>query len=342
MARKHKKISISLIAEEAGVSVPTVSKVINCKPDVSEETRRKVDCLLRKYKFQTSYPKARTSKIAVIYPYTDLFDYYQKVMKGIYAYAGANKLMVNVIIVQSYARESLLEVIRDQQCAGVIALLSEPYRRELEMLNNTELPVVVIDATMEGNNIGFIDNDSYSGSCMAAKHLIDLGHRKIGYITYADRSINQLQRLKGAENTLRSHGIEMPSEKIVRLSLSESTPVRGANGYKAMKQLLSQAPDITAVMAVDDSMALGALAAISDAGLRVPEDISVVGFDNYQETEYWRPALTTVEHPVEKAGWLGIESIHAALNQNGHWTPPMEILPTSLVIRNSTSHPAKE
>ena len=90
-------------------------------------------------------------------------------------------------------------------------------------------------------------------------------------------------------------------------------------------------------MAVDDSMALGAMSALHQAGLRIPEDISVGGFDNYAETKYWQPALTTVNHPLEQAGFIAIESIHSAFTDMAQWQPPREILATSLVVRSSTA-----
>ncbi len=341
MARKAQAVSIYRIAEEAGVSVPTVSRVINRKSGIAEKTRNKVNAILQQYNFRPEYPAMRTLKIAVIYPWAELSDYFRKAMKGIYAYAGENKLMVNIIVANSYTKESLRETIRDQQCSGVVALIGEHYREEIDTLRGTDLPVVVIDSVIEGENIGFIDNDSYYGSAQGARLLAELGHTKIGYITHGHESLNQLQRFKGAENTFKACGIELPEERIVRLTSDLASLSRGESGYNAMKQLLKQAPDITAVMAVDDSMALGALAAINEAGLKVPEDISVIGFDNYPETKFWSPGLTTIDHPVEKAGEMAIKAVHEALGKNGDWVPPREILSTELVVRKSTG-PAKK
>jgi len=342
MARKAQEINIYRIAEEAGVSVPTVSKVINQKAGVTEGTRNKISEILRRYNFRPVYTKAKTTKIAVIYPWPDLTDYFQKAMRGIYGYAQNNELMISIVIAKSSHKESLLEAVRDQQCSGVIALISELYRNELAEFADSNLPVVIVDSVTDIENFGFIDNDSVSGSSEAAKHLIDLGHKNIGYLTYERPSLNQLQRLKSAENTFKAHGITLTENDIIRLTASETDLTNGVNGFIAMNKLLKQAPNLTAVMACDDSMALGAIRAIHKAGLRIPEDISVVGFDNYPETEYWSPPLTTVDHPIEKAGNMAIEAIHARLKAPGDdWIPPRDILPTSLVIRESTG-PAKQ
>jgi len=336
MARKVQEVSIYKIAAEAGVSVPTVSRVINRKAGIAEATRNKVNTLLERYNFRPEYPAMRAVKIAVVYPWTDLSDYFRKAMKGVYDYTRQNDLTVNIVTAQPPRRESLLQMIRDQQCSGVIALLTEQYEKELAPLDDTDLPVMVIDSSGSGRKAGFIDNDSYSGSAAAAGHLIELGHRKIGYLTYEKPALNQFQRLKGALNTFEANHIAIDAAAVIRLSLAESSPVRGENGFNAMRQLLRQYPAVTAVMAGDDSMALGAMAAIHEAGLRIPEDISVIGFDNYAETAYWYPALTTVDHPLEKAGYMAAEAIHAGLRTPGEWEPLREILPTNLVIRKST------
>ena len=341
MSRRTKDVSIYRIAEETGVSVPTVSRVINKRAGISEATRNKVNTVLYKYNFSPDYPAIRTVKIAVVYPFSDLTDYFRKAVKGIYEYAENNKLMVNIIIANSLQNESLLEAVRDQQCSGVIALLPECYRDKLDILVKSDLLTVLVDSMIQETNVGFIDNDSSFGTSAAVKHLLDLGHNRIAYLTYKDPSLNQLQRFKAAENTLKLHNIEFQLDSVIRLGGEQLSPIRGKNGYTAMKLLLSRREDITAVIAVDDSMALGAMTAIHEHGLKIPEDISIVGFDNYPETEIWYPALTTINHPVEQAGHMAIEAIHKGLKNPTDWIPPREILQTQLVIRKSTGKAPK-
>lgn len=335
MARKHQDISIYRIAEEAGVSVTTVSRVINRRTGIAEATRAKVNELLQRYNFKPVYPPVRTVKIAVVTPETDFSDYFRKAIKGIYAYARQHRLMTNIILTESYHNESLLEAVRDQQCSGVVALLPEAYRKELETFSTTDLPVVAVDSTFDDSRIGFIDNDSYSGSAEATRYLLGLGHRRIGYLMHDTSTLNHLQRFKGFANTMSAAGIKVEDNWVVNVQPSLEAPDIPM-GISTMRRLLEQAPEITAVMAVDDSLALAAMAAIHESGRRIPEDISVVGFDNYPETRLWYPSLTTVEHPIEKAGSLAIEAIHTGLLHPQDWQPPREILPTSLVIRKST------
>lgn len=336
MARKSQKISIYRIAEEAGVSVPTVSRVINRKAGIAEETRNKINNLLKHYNFRPDYPAMRTTKIAVIYPWNYLSNYFRKAIMGIYDYAQENELMINIIIVQSLHKESLLKAIRDQQCSGVIGMLTEQYYQDFIQLADTDLPTVMLGTPPDNNKIGFIYNDSYSGSAAAARHLIELGHRKIGYLTYAESKVSQLQRFKGALNAFEDSNITLDSKAIIQIPRPSIRPVPGECGYKAMQALLRQTPEITAVMAVDDNIALGAMAAIYEAGLRIPEDISIVGFDNYPETAYWSPALTTVDYPLGKAGYMAAKAVHEKLICPGECQLPQEILPAKLVVRRST------
>lgn len=341
MSRRKQDVNIFRIAKEAGVSTATVSRVVNNRIGVGEKTRKRVNGLLQQYNFTPDFPAVRAVKVAVIVPNSDLSDYIRKALKGIYTYAETNGLMINLIIANYPRKESLKKAIRDQQCAGIIAILPIYYRTEMATLVDTGLPVIITDSQTEDPRIGFVDNDSYSGSVEATRYLIELGHRRIGYLLHYDSSLNQIQRFKGYENTMKAEGLTINKSWVINTLAGSKNSIRGVSGLQTMKRLLKQAPELTAVIAVDDSMALGAMTAIHEAGLKIPEDISIIGFDNYPETEIWYPALTTVDHPIEKSGYLAIEKIHEGLKNPGKWIPSQDILPTKLVIRKSTG-PAKE
>lgn len=334
MARPQKEVSISRIAKEGGVSVATVSRVMNRRVGVSEETRARIDNLLLKYAFTTAYPQSRPPKIAVLIG--DLNNYTAKALKGIYANARKGGVEITLITQTSNSRPTLLERIRDQQCAGVIVMLADKYVEDQEDLSASELPVILLDAQSSLPGVGFIDNDSYSGSCEATQHLLDLGHRKIGFLLYRCSSTNQIQRLKGYQDTLSAAGIKFRPEWTAASPLAPSLNTGGIDGYRAMEQLLRQTPNITAVFAVDDEIALGALTFLHKSGRRIPADISVVGFDNYPETEIWYPALTTVDHPIEQAGYLASQIITQIIAAPGKVSLPRMTIPTRLIIREST------
>ena len=334
MARPQKEVSISRIAKEGGVSVATVSRVMNRRVGVSEETRARIDNLLRKYAFTTHYPQSRPPKIAVLIG--DLNNYTSKALKGIFAHARESSVEITLITKTESSRPSILERIRDQQCAGVIVLLADHYAEDQAGLSASELPVILLDAQSTLAGLGFIDNDSYTGSCEAARHLMDHGHQKIGFLRYLRSSTNQMQRLKGYTDTLLAAGIEPKLEWISESPLPPSTQTGGIDGFWAMEQLFRQAPDLTAVLAVDDELALGALTYLHQSGRKVPEDVSLVGFDNYPETEIWYPSLTTVDHPIERAGYLASKSISEIIANPGTIALPRMTIPTRLIVRKST------
>ena len=336
MSRRRREITIYRIAEEAKVSPSTVSRVLNQRTGVSSATRERIAELLQKYNFSPDYPQTRAPKLGVLCPWDDLTDYFRKAMKGVFRFAAEREVEVSIITQAGRSRHSLLEQIRDQQCRAVIVLLAEHLNGEHLEIGKSEIPVIFLDCQVGLEGTGFIDNDSYSGSCAATQHLLDFGHRKIGYLMYLTRTFDHEQRLQGFTDTLKKAGIEADARHIVMASEDDWFPSSGVIGIRLMKRLLAQSPDITAVMTVDDELALGALTAIHETGRAIPKDFSVVGFDNYPETEAWFPALTTVDHPIEEEAYLAAEALHQAIVSDRERRLPRRILPTQLVVRDST------
>lgn len=339
MARRPQPNSIYRIAKEVGVSAATVSRAMNNRTGVSEEVRTKVAQLLAKYQFTPNYPSSRRTRIAFLTG-EDNSGYILRALSGILEYARQHELDVNLIFHNGDSGTKLLQTIRDQQCSAIIAGPGDGFKKLSEELIRSTLPVVFLDTAVDDPRLGYIDNDSYSGSAAATRHLLDQGHRKIGYLLHYDNpttgvAFDHLQRFKGYEDTMRKAGVSIDTAWVVRSPMAKNTK-RGTAGITAMEELLRQAPELTAVMAVDDSMALGALTVIHKSGRKIPEDISVIGFDNYDDTENWFPALTTVDHPIEQAGLLAAENIDMAVRNPGAWTPPSVTLPTRLIVREST------
>jgi len=336
MPRKRQSVSITKIAEEAGVSVATVSRVMNRRIGVTEEVRGRIEQILRKYDFKANYPSPRAARIAVLLPYKTFDSYVRQILSGIYEYTEAHGLNISIIVQENNSRETILAQIRDLQCAGVIVSVPDTQEAEYCELLGSELPVVFMDTTVASPGAGYIDNDSYSGACEAAAYLLAQGHRRIGFLQHFKPSQNQILRYKGYRDTLEKAGIKVKDTWLARESREDVFLTRGEAGMATMGRLLEQAPEITAVMAVDDNIALGAMTAIHLQGRRIPEDISVIGFDNYPETRSCYPPLTTVDHPIEKAAARAAAAIDQAIHSPGGWTPPREVLATSLVVRAST------
>lgn len=335
MARPKQPINIYRIAKEANVSIATVSRVINQRVDVSEETRLRVGELIKKYSFTTEYTTTRLPKIALLIPQVARSGYLHKAMEGVFDYSEERDIEISVMIRNSRHRNTLLHQLRDQQCSGAVVLLGEQFQRQHKEFEQAGMPIVFLDTEIKINGVGCINHDSYTGSLEATRHLIALGHRKIGYLKYWFKPTNHQARFRGYQDAMREAGLEANPEWVQSSSKSGPSFKQETAGLFAMRELLQRVPDLTAVLTVDDQAALGAVTAIHESGRRIPDDFSVIGFDNLPETEAWFPALTTVEHPVAKEGYQAAAAIHSAWADPGNWQPPRILMPTKLIIRNS-------
>lgn len=335
MARKSQEISIYRIADEAGVSVATISRVMNRRAGVSEKTRGRIEQLLRKYDFKANYPQSRSARIAVIVPQGYFSSYIREALAGIYAFCENRDISINIIIHNHNKQESALEQVRDQQCVGVIILLAEE-PEFYEELGKSELPVIFIDYSFRVKGAGIIGHDAYFGACEAMRHLLKLGHRKIGFLRYSYVHTDHIPRVKAYEGMLKEARVEIKPEWIVCAEEGTKYNPLQSVGIILTDKLLDRAPDITAIVCIDDVIAIGVLSGIQRRNLKIPDDISVVGFDDLPEASCTYPPLTTVFHPIFKAGFEAMASISEALENPVTWTPPVEILPTSLVVREST------
>ena len=332
MARKAKPVSISSIAAELGISASAVSRAINNRAGVSEETRRRVGMLLDKYQFRPTYPASRLPRLAILTASAGIGGYAASVLSGINRCVGEGNISAAMIVVPPEARGKLLDLVRDQQCSGIVLVVPAGFAAEYPMLSESGLPVMLIDETAEVPGTGYVDNDSYSGSLEAARHLIALGHREIGFITSDSDTSNHRDRFNAYKEALTEAGIEFDP---VRVAGADKGIGIMEFGFFAMRELLERNIPLTAVMAINDEVALGALSAAKTAGRRVPEDISIVGFDDNNFSAFLDPPLTTVRHEAEQAGYLAARAIDEYLRNN---TPlPRQVLPTRLVIRRSSS-----
>lgn len=332
MARKPGKISISSIARELNLSPSTVSRVMNNRTGAGEETRRKVLQLLKKYDFKTNYPRPRSRRIAIVSGVSELSEYTAGVVSGICAYIHRSDLSVCMIQYDANNGESLLSTLRDQQCAGVILLIPAVFRVQLPELSASGLPVMLVDESVDLPNLGYIDNDSYTGSYRAAEHLLSLGHRAIGYLS-SGGTLNHAHRFQAYRDAMERNGISVSPAWCV----GSGSGMEG--GFRSLDELLSAAPEITALMTTDDPIAWGALRAAAERGLRIPEDLSIVGFDDYAASAYWNPPLTTVRHPMSEAGRLAAQALDRYFSSNGKEALPKRILETRLIVRESTGAP---
>ncbi len=331
------------VAKLAGVSRSTVSRVVNQHPNVRPEVRERVWEVIRQTGYQPhaaarSLATRRTRVIGLIIPQavTTLFTdpYFPILIRGIADACNAHNyhLMLSLFsrrrVQESRAHQDLLyqQVLRSRYLDGVVvssAPLDDPiFRRLLE----DGVPFVLI-GRYSHERVSYVDVDNVVGARMAVEHLLRLGHERVATITGPLNMCAGQDRLEGYRQALTARGIPVDEDLIAEGDFTEG------GGQAAMQRLLPRHP--TAVFAASDMMAVGALKVLREAGLRVPEDVAVVGFDDIPLASMVEPPLTTVRQPIEQLGSMAVELLVSLLENPGEETTHRVVLPTELVIRAS-------
>lgn len=333
------KLTIKDIASKAGVSTTTVSQILNNKGSrFSEETKQKVLEIVEEFNykpdfFAQSMITKRSKTIGMIVPdVTDFF--FSKLIEGVETYL--NSLGYMIILCNSKHDSQLekkyFEELIHRSVEGII--IATPNTLDEEIMNycyakKKQLPVILVDLGKNQRNEGKLIVEEYKGVYEAVSYLIDHGHRKIGFLREVEDYYQLSERITGYLNCLEDHGIAYTKTLVAESYLT----IEG--GYKGTKKLLKQnTNDFTALVCTNDQMAVGAYQAIHEAGLRVPEDISVIGFDGLDIGNYLAPALTTVYQPIFEIGFSAAKFTVDAI-ANPYSRIPNKIFPTNLVKRNS-------
>ena len=337
MARKAGKVSIFTIAAELGISASTVSRVLNNRTGVGESTRCSVLELARKYNFRLNYPMQHQPIIATVISGAEGITAYQGgLLTGIYKYFATHPFRMNTIVASLLPNSpSILETVREQQCSGVIIVQSNHFAAQLPELASSGLPIMEIDNRSEQPGIGYVDNDAYSGAVELTEHLISLGHRKIGFLMRFSTELNHIQRFNGYRDALIRAGIAPQREWLVVYDDQDDQGMFHVTEMM-LDMLLAQTPDVTAIIGVNDDLAIAAMHNAVKRGIKVPEQISFAGFDNTTVCQYVTPEMTSVTHPVVQAGFLAAKAVADYISSFGKKPLPRQVMPTHLVVRNST------
>jgi LacI family transcriptional regulator len=327
------------VARLAGVSRSTVSRVINNRPNVRPETREKVWHSIRESGYQPhavarSLVTNRTRVITVIIPeaVNTLFSdpFFPLLLRGATDACNARQyhLMLSLFTASAERHEMYGRVLYSGLVDGVIVASSPLDDPLIPDLQEDQIPFVSIGRYPD-EGVHYVDVDNVAGARMATEHLIRLGHRRIAAITGPLGTVAGQDRLRGYRQALEGRRIPVQDELIVEGDFTEGS------GCAAAQQLLSVSP--SAIFAASDMMAIGALRAVRDAGLHVPQDIALVGFDDVPTASVIEPALTTVRQPIERLGSMGVEILLDLLDNEQDAASPTQriVLPTELVVRAS-------
>jgi len=326
--------TIKDVARKAGVSVATVSRAFNNAESVSEETLTLVQQVARDIRY---FPNAagrslsmqKTDAIGLLLP--DLFgEFFSEVIRGSDQVVQENHF--HLLVSSSHSTreeiEAALKVMR-ARIDGLIVMSPHIDARALnENLPHT-LPVVLLNCHVEDDLFDSVNIDNFGGAFQMVQHLLGHGRRRIAIIKGKEQNFDAAERLRGYRACIEHEHAERNSALELDGNFSE------ASGYDAVKKALDIHPRPTAIFASNDSMAIGALSALHEAGVRVPDEIALAGFDDIPVARYLSPALTSVHFGIDDLGALGVKTVFHAIREKNRHRKQRVMLPTTLTVRES-------
>jgi LacI family transcriptional regulator len=331
------------VAQLAGVSRATVSRALNGSARVSDKVSARVHAAVATLGYEPNVVaqnlvRQHARVIAMnLFPEDETLPFANLGRAALYFYVDIVENIEREIISLGYdlmvpsrpygkSQQNYVRSLQSRRVAGCVMLHASEAR--IQALLHSSIPTVFVDKVGQGSRATYVKSDNIDGARQATEHLLALGHRRIACLTGPTIDLAGLERLLGCQQTLAQAGIALDAG-LVRQS---SWNVDGA--YETAKNLLAERRDFTAIVAGSDYMALGILRALTEQGLRVPEDVSLVGFDDIDFCQYVSPPLTTVRLDRAAMGRGAVQRLVSMVETTEETTPL--IVPTRLIVRKST------
>ena len=329
------KETLITIAERTGFSISTVSRVLNGKAQkyrIADQTVKTITEEARKCNYQPnltaqSLRTKRTNTIGLMVPSIDN-PFFANIANVVIHEARLYKY--TVILIDSMENEKdEREGIDSLMSRNIDGIIIVPCGRDAHSLEEaaTKTPIVLIDRYFPETTLPYVSTDNYLGSYNATRMLLESGHRKIRCIQGPPSSITTIERVRGYSEALQSYGIKDGG-------MVSGTDFSIQNGYVETKLALAGPEPPTAIFALSNTILLGTLKAVEEAGLNVPDDLSVISFDNYTYLDFLSPAITRVNQPIEEMGILAVKILLQAL-KNNEPSHTQILLPPNIIVRNS-------
>lgn len=328
------------VAKRAGVSFITVSRVINNRPNVKEETRKKVLEAIEELKY---YPNSlgrglnmnRVNTIGIVSPVTETQTlhataYYNELMIGIEKYSQEMNYDILISTHDAYSiKRDILRLFFERKADGLILLTPDLKSPQIEDIEKMNIPCVIVGDRPLTHDVSFVDSDNRAGMFKATEYAIKKGHKRLAFVQGFENSRNAIDRFAGFIEALRVYNITIPDEWIFQGNFDYDS------GRVALARLFSpQSKDSqrpTVLICANDLMALGALAESKSLGLKVPNDIALVGFDGIETASIVHPSITTMKQPLIEMGYAAanilFQKIENPAVQNEKQIFPVELLP---------------
>ncbi len=331
-------LTLEDIAKQTGVSRSTVSRVVNNHPSVKPKVRKHVLDVIQKTGYHPhaaarTLASQRSRTLGLILPHSISFfftdPYYSFLTKGIAQACNNKNYTLALFLVSSKEDEESIfpRVCHKGMLDGVLVQSGHHGDQEIiGRLVDSNMPFIVVGRPFRFDNVSFVDIDNIDAAYNAVSHLARLGRKRIGTIAGPTASTVGLDRIEGYRKALSERGLPLSDDLIVEGDFTE------ASGYAVMQKLLAAKPD--AVFAASDTMAIGALHALRDAGKKVPEDVALVGFDDIPVASQADVQLTTVRQPINQFGYQAVEALIDQI-ENDDRTPRRYVLASELIIRKT-------
>jgi DNA-binding LacI/PurR family transcriptional regulator len=341
--RRNQRITIKDVARVSGVSTQTVSRVLNDRPDVSDETRHKVKKIINELDYQPSalarsLIHQRSFTIGVVI-YGLKYVGVNLTLAGIIEQAQVFGYNLLIKEIASLAIEDVQPVIRELLASEVEGILyavqewGDNWRIIRQQLATPPVPMVFLKYRAQPN-FCTISIDNHLGGCMATQHLLDIGRRKIAHISGPEKWQETITRHQGWLDTLHAAGITVENRQVY---VGDWT---STSGEEALLELLESFPEMDGIFAANDQMALGVIHLAAKKGIKIPDDIALVGFDDISEAPFFTPSLTTIRQDFDQLGSLAIKKLlqtfeHKPLNPVEYLSDSIVLKP-QLIVREST------
>jgi DNA-binding LacI/PurR family transcriptional regulator len=315
-----KKVTIKEVARAAGVSPMTVSRVLNDRPDVSATTRQRVQGVIHELGYRPNAVARSLIRGESLSLGVAVFglEHYGPSHTVVGVEKMAEELGYSMVVALMHlgnprrkTQEQILSNLSSRQVDGIVwAIAEHEDNRDWLCRQARELPIPVVFLNMKPRpDVTMVAINNYGGARQATEHLLKQGYRRIGHIAGPMNWWEAAQREAGWRDAVHESGL--PTK-----GLEVFGDWSAASGDAGMQRLLEQAPDIEALFASNDQMALGALRAARSAGRRVPEDLAVVGFDDIPEAAYFHPPLTTIRQDLQRMGTLAVQLVHRMIEND--------------------------
>jgi DNA-binding LacI/PurR family transcriptional regulator len=330
---------MSRIAEEAGVSVSTVSRVLNNRAEVSEEVRRKVGEAIKRNAFVAAPISSRRLNVGVVFPVVldggPMGVYDSLALSGIAESLLARDMEATLIFHREGSGATLPEKLRARGCQAAVTLSSNKLEYCAQELSDCGIPIILLNGRWMMPRVGYVDCDGFDAGRQLGRHLASLGHRNVSFLQNLPIG-NHIERYNGMKRGM-SEVFRDGDFKLVEIPFVQAKYVF-ESGLRACENALKENPSASAIAGVNDEVAYGAIRAVSKAGLRIPEDVAVAGFDDYPLSSACNPPLTTVRQPVFEMGRMAGEAAAKAIAEGPACSKlPGTLVPCELIVRESTA-----